>query len=89
MAFLYGLVIAASNSIFTFLLVFSTSGFSLATSLDWARKLLYAAGACAIIVSGAGIFFSGLGAAHRDARIGFKKDEALSAFEHIAGIGWP
>ena len=51
--------------------------------------LLYVADTFAIILSGAGLFFFSSRAAHRDARIGFKKDETLSAFEHIASLSWP
>ena len=40
-----------------------------------------------MVVSGAGLFFAG--DAPRDQRIGFKKDETLSAFEHARGISWP
>mgnify|MGYP007055151764 FL=1 len=40
-----------------------------------------------MVVSGAGLFFAG--DAPRDLRIGFKKDETLSAFDRAQGISWP
>lgn len=85
----YGAATAGGLAALTFLFGFLTSGFDWICGLDWARRVLYVIGAVCIIVSGAGLFFSGSGAAHRDARIGFKKDETLSAFEHAQGISWP
>lgn len=86
---LYGAAVAAGLAAFTFLFAFLTGGFSWALGLDWARRLLYVIGAVCVIAAGAGLFFSGDGAAHRDQRIGFKKDETLSSFEHAQGISWP
>lgn len=86
---LYGAAAAAGLAVFTFLFAFLTGDFSWTMGLDWARRVLYVVGAVCVIVSGAGLFFSGSGAAHRDERIGFKKDETLSAFERAQGVSWP
>ena len=74
-------------AILTFLFAFLTSGFDARLGLDWARRVLYVIGGVCVVVSGAGLFFAG--DAPRDQRIGFKKDETLSAFERARGISWP
>lgn len=78
-AILYGGAAALGLAILTFLFAFLTSGFDARLGLDWARRVLYVIGGVCVVVSGAGLFFAG--DAPRDQRIGFKKDETLSAFE--------
>ena len=78
-AVLYGGAAALGLAILTFLFAFLTGGFDARLGLDWARRVLYVIGGVCVVVSGAGLFFAGN--APRDQRIGFKKDETLSAFE--------
>lgn len=86
-AVLYGGTAALGLAVFTFLFAFLTGGFDARLGLDWARRILYVIGGVCVVVSGAGLFFAGDGP--RDQRIGFKKDETLTAFEHAQGISWP
>lgn len=86
-AVLYGGAAALGLAILTFLFAFLTGGFDARLGLDWARRVLYVIGGVCVVVSGAGLFFAG--DAPRDQRIGFKKDETLSAFERAPGISWP
>ena len=86
-AVLYGGAAALGLAILTFLFAFLTGGFDARLGLDWARRVLYVIGGVCVVVSGAGLFFAGN--APRDQRIGFKKDETLSAFERARGISWP
>ena len=85
-AVLYGGAAALGLAILTFLFAFLTGGFDARLGLDWARRVLYVIGGVCVVVSGAGLFFAG--DAPRDQRIGFKKDETLSAFESFSTSSW-